>query len=94
MRTIDGAFRTRAKAVTPKEGGEKAGAATGEKRGLFSCGKPIAYCVAACSDGKRYGTISNLGNLGGRGRDRTGGLIVANDALSQLSYTPTELVKF
>ena len=26
---------------------------------------------------------------GGRGRDRTGGLVVANDALSQLSYTPT-----
>jgi hypothetical protein len=25
---------------------------------------------------------------GGRGRDRTGGLVVANDALSQLSYTP------
>jgi hypothetical protein len=27
--------------------------------------------------------------IGGRGRDRTGGLVVANDALSQLSYTPT-----
>ena len=26
--------------------------------------------------------------LGGRGRDRTDDLIVANDALSQLSYTP------
>ena len=29
---------------------------------------------------------------GGRGRDRTGGLIVANDALSQLSYTPTAVL--
>jgi hypothetical protein len=27
--------------------------------------------------------------LGGRDRDRTGDLIVANDALSQLSYSPT-----
>ena len=33
-------------------------------------------------------------NFGGRGRDRTGGLIVANDALSQLSYTPIRLVGF
>ena len=29
-----------------------------------------------------------LGNRGGRGRARTGGLLVANEALSQLSYTP------
>src|SRR5438309_338574 len=27
--------------------------------------------------------------IGGAGRDRTDGLIVANDALSQLSYSPT-----
>ena len=27
--------------------------------------------------------------IGGAGRDRTGDLIVANDALSQLSYSPT-----
>ena len=27
---------------------------------------------------------------GGRGRDRTGGLLVANEALSQLSYTPID----
>ena len=27
--------------------------------------------------------------FGGRDRDRTGDLIVANDALSQLSYSPT-----
>jgi len=27
--------------------------------------------------------------FGGAGRDRTGDLIVANDALSQLSYSPT-----
>ena len=28
-------------------------------------------------------------DFGGRDRDRTGDLIVANDALSQLSYSPT-----
>jgi len=28
-------------------------------------------------------------NIGGRDRDRTGGLLVANEALSQLSYSPT-----
>jgi hypothetical protein len=27
--------------------------------------------------------------IGGADRDRTGGLVVANDALSQLSYSPT-----
>jgi hypothetical protein len=27
--------------------------------------------------------------FGGADRDRTGGLVVANDALSQLSYSPT-----
>ena len=30
-----------------------------------------------------------LCEFGGRDRDRTGDLIVANDALSQLSYSPT-----
>jgi hypothetical protein len=30
-----------------------------------------------------------IGIFGGRDRDRTGDLIVANDALSQLSYSPT-----
>jgi hypothetical protein len=29
-----------------------------------------------------------MGSFGGPDRDRTGGLIVANDALSQLSYRP------
>ena len=29
-------------------------------------------------------------NIGGRDRDRTGDLLVANEALSQLSYSPTE----
>ena len=28
-------------------------------------------------------------NFGGASRDRTDGLVVANDALSQLSYSPT-----
>ena len=31
--------------------------------------------------------------FGGRDRDRTDGLIVANDALSQLSYSPTSWVQ-
>ncbi len=29
--------------------------------------------------------------IGGADRDRTGGLLVANQALSQLSYSPTKL---
>ena len=31
-------------------------------------------------------------DFGGADRDRTGGLLVANQALSQLSYSPTDLV--
>ena len=31
-------------------------------------------------------------NLGGADRDRTGGLLVANQALSQLSYSPLLVV--
>ena len=34
----------------------------------------------------------SLTKLGGADRDRTGGLLVANQALSQLSYSPTDLV--
>ena len=34
------------------------------------------------------GTLSIL-RFGGRDRDRTGDLLVANEALSQLSYSPT-----
>ena len=30
----------------------------------------------------------NIGLIGGADRDRTGGLLVANQALSQLSYSP------
>ena len=30
----------------------------------------------------------NIGLFGGADRDRTGGLLVANQALSQLSYSP------
>jgi hypothetical protein len=33
-------------------------------------------------------TRQRIDNFGGAGRDRTGDLIVANDALSQLSYSP------
>jgi hypothetical protein len=35
-----------------------------------------------------------LGSYGGASRDRTDDLIVANDALSQLSYSPTENLLF
>ena len=33
-------------------------------------------------------------NLGGADRDRTGGLLVANQALSQLSYSPNRRHQF
>jgi len=33
-------------------------------------------------------------NLGGADRDRTGGLLVANQALSQLSYSPIPALSF
>src|SRR5947209_6263930 len=33
-------------------------------------------------------------NIGGADRDRTGGLLVANQALSQLSYSPTAVSSF
>jgi hypothetical protein len=37
----------------------------------------------------------NIGlNNGGADRDRTGGLLVANQALSQLSYSPNRSFKF
>jgi hypothetical protein len=32
--------------------------------------------------------VATEANLGGADRDRTGGLLVANQALSQLSYSP------
>ena len=35
---------------------------------------------------------SDILRFGGAGRDRTGDLIVANDALSQLSYSPKGVV--
>jgi hypothetical protein len=49
--------------------------------------------MAGCRDTSaalRWQTEMNvMGNAsGGRGRARTGGLLVANEALSQLSYTP------
>ena len=34
------------------------------------------------------------GNHGGAERDRTAGLLVANEALSQLSYSPTTLLSY
>ncbi len=37
---------------------------------------------------------TNDGVVGGADRDRTGGLLVANQALSQLSYSPIELLAF
>jgi hypothetical protein len=35
--------------------------------------------------------LGSLGEIGGAERDRTAGLLVANEALSQLSYSPTTL---
>ncbi len=32
--------------------------------------------------------------IGGADRDRTGGLLVANEALSQLSYSPTSRTNY
>src|SRR6266496_2699044 len=44
----------------------------------------------AVSKGGYKRALSESGaSVGGAGRDRTGDLIVANDALSQLSYSPT-----
>ena len=43
----------------------------------FSNREPIHSC---CSDAQHQ--------IGGADRDRTGGLLVANQALSQLSYSP------
>jgi hypothetical protein len=34
-------------------------------------------------------TRQDVEKIGGASRDRTDGLVVANDALSQLSYSPT-----
>jgi hypothetical protein len=34
-------------------------------------------------------TVDGTSNFGGAERDRTAGLLVANEALSQLSYSPT-----
>ena len=40
-------------------------------------------------------TLQFTGDFGGRDRDRTGDLLVANEALSQLSYSPTSsTIKF
>ena len=39
--------------------------------------------------GLRGPTAVALGEYGGDDRDRTGDLLVANEALSQLSYIPT-----
>jgi hypothetical protein len=36
---------------------------------------------------------TNDGSSGGADRDRTGGLLVANQALSQLSYSPNPVVR-
>jgi hypothetical protein len=37
----------------------------------------------------RSGKLGSVLQDGGADRDRTGGLLVANEALSQLSYSPT-----
>jgi hypothetical protein len=38
-----------------------------------------------------FETTEVVEKIGGADRDRTGGLLVANEALSQLSYSPTSL---
>ncbi len=43
----------------------------------------ISCCVISTTNPRR-----SVGILGGADRDRTGGLLVANQALSQLSYSP------
>jgi hypothetical protein len=55
-------------------------------RDQFSC----------CSDDRRVGWEGGMDGatvegFGGAGRDRTGDLLVANEALSQLSYSPTDI---
>jgi hypothetical protein len=58
-------------------------------------GWPAGECYKNQRQPKSFGLrgslkkLSFVGDFGGRGRDRTGGLLVANEALSQLSYTPT-----
>jgi hypothetical protein len=47
------------------------------------------HATKAPSDGSPHSQV--IDEIGGRGGARTPGLIVANDALSQLSYTPTDL---
>ena len=39
------------------------------------------------ANGEKYVQVDE--KIGGASRDRTDGLVVANDALSQLSYSPT-----
>jgi hypothetical protein len=54
---------------------------TGIEPATFSVGTGTLSCAICRSELQR--------DFGGRDRDRTGDLIVANDALSQLSYSPT-----
>ncbi len=54
------------------------------------CSKAItvqSHHIRASSGELTYWEV--VEDVGGRDRDRTGDLIVANDALSQLSYSPT-----
>ena len=37
----------------------------------------------------KLGAVQVIEKIGGRGRDRTGGPLLAKQVLSQLSYTPT-----
>ena len=41
-------------------------------------------------DGRSVVSSANNGSVGGAGRDRTGDPLVANQVLSQLSYSPEE----
>jgi hypothetical protein len=45
---------------------------------------------ATSFEAKPAAAVFRLGEVGGAGRDRTGDLLNANQALSQLSYSPWE----
>jgi hypothetical protein len=57
-------------------------------RGVISCALSAAVKVNSIT----FNT-SEQKVLGGAERDRTAGLLVANEALSQLSYSPTDITR-
>ena len=59
---------------------------------LFGGGSGVGYDKKHDTNSMNHSnaTCQAIENVGGRDRDRTGDLLVANEALSQLSYSPTE----